>query len=74
MSYNVVCKVLRGSQGEIEQKVNDAIKQILRGEVGEFVAQKTDGGIRAREAATIRYVNEVLRDAYQKLLKNRRAD
>ena len=57
---------------EVEEKVNAAIKQILRGEVGEFVAQKTDGGVRAREAATVRYVNKVLRDGYQKILKNQR--
>jgi len=57
---------------EVEQKINDAIKQILRGEEGKFVSRKTDGGIRAKEVGTVTYVNEVLRDAYKKILKNRR--
>lgn len=59
---------------EVEEKVNDAIKQILRGKEGRFISRKTDGGLRPKEAGTVRYVNEVLRDAYKKILKNRRAD
>ena len=56
---------------EVEKRVNAAIKQILRGEVGEFVAQKTDGGVRAKDVGTVKFVNSVLMDAYQKI-KNRR--
>ena len=57
---------------EVEEKVNAAIKQILRGKEGKFVSRKTDGGTRAKEAGTVRYVNKVLLDAYKRILKNRR--
>ena len=44
MSYNVVCKVLRGSQGEIEQKIQnylatvDSTKTIHAIEIARFGA------------------------------------
>lgn len=57
---------------EVEQKVNDVIRQILRGEVGDFVSRKTDGGVRVKEVGTVKHVNKVLLDAYKKIQKNRR--